>query len=434
MKIFQKIAMESELEVEKLKEKTLASYSKSEAEVLYDNLKIQKKTQDTDTQEQEDRVDTQPEPDIATEHIRSLTYASEDYSSTFSHNTSSVGRYLLDAAKSISSMGIEYTPKIASKLYKGVIYVFGKLISLLSHSTQTLSKYIERRVNSLDNLKSSIQEYRKALELIEKPNESTLNDVQYSNSKVIDTLKIGDGVNFTNNINTLCEFTKETVAGIDRHIFTDIVSIKRLIAMTESDIVKIPVNFSTVPVIAKTIVKGTVEGYVLSSEHTDSYRCTYTLPSDIVLVSYLPKEGLTDLQDIAKAYSESSIFLGYDKSSYREVKSVDYMTKADLGSFLDSLEKLVDACIAQESLYNRLIQSKKNMKFTLKGYFKSLTMSQEKVSLKNSLVEYIYLKSMFVDKVYLMAAMDIHDYSARVASYALSYVKDNIKQLNRSDS
>lgn len=459
MKAFRQLALESQLEIEKLHEATRASYSKSEARVLYDNLKTEKQTQALADQPPQDAtgqaktVDSeQPSDDPAgspegqsdseseeltpaVEELRRLSYATEDFSESFSaasSQSSSIKQHLLDAGRSIASLGIEYGPQVASRLYKGVTYVFGKLTRLLVASTHTLSKYVERRVRSFENLKASIRDYRKALELIEGDvTEDSLHQhkLVYSNVKVINTLKIADSVDFTANIKTLTDFVKKTVHDINVQVLRDIQIVHHMIAMSESGAVNIPASLTAVRPAVQGMVQGSVQGYESNSEHTQSYKYNETLPSDVVLMAQLPSNDFKSVDDIAKAYSHSNMGLGFDGGSFKEVLSVDYMTARDLAGFLDSLEELVDACIAHQSLYEKIIVSKKSMRFTLKGYFKFLAFSTDKVSLKNSLIEHVYLKSMFVDKVYLVAAMDIHDYSARVVSYGLSFAKDNVKKL-----
>lgn len=465
MRAFQRIALESQLEIEKLHENSKASYMKSEAAVLYDSIHKQEQAEksneedapvESETPEEQapsedqasDSQDTQDvpvdeveeEPNPAVEELRGLTYATEDFASTWQTTKSAasvVGNHLLEAGKWIGTMGIEYGPKIASSLYKGVVYVFGKTAKLLAVSTAMLAKYIERRVNSFENLKKSIKEYREVLALVEKNQEDskeTNDQVEqkpvYTNLKVINSLKIGDSVDLTANISKLTAFTNKSIHDLDRQIFNDINAIKHLIAMAESGSIKIPAKLITINASNLGMQSGTIAGYENGSEFTESYKYNEVLPSDIVLLATLPKQELTAIEDIAKAYSSSNMSLGFDSGSFKEVLSVDYMTAGDLSGFLDKLEELCDACIAHQGLYEKIMSSKKTLKFTFKSYFQSLASSSEKVSLKNSLIEYVYLKSMFVDKVYLVAAMDIHDYSARVISYGLSYVKENVKKLS----
>jgi hypothetical protein len=45
------------------------------------------------------------------------------------------------------------------------------------------------------------------------------------------------------------------------------------------------------------------------------------------------------------------------------------------------------------------------------------------------LIEFIHIKTIVIDKVFILAAMDLHDYAAKVMVNALSYARDNVKRL-----
>lgn len=450
MKVFRRLALEDQLEIEKLEEKRKASYLNGEAGVLYDSIKTDQETEKKKEEEQgseetpvsDDSATTDEEPtpeetpsgeDIpAIEEIRTLTYdplpQGQDGSIAMENAFTT---QVTDGAKSLMALGVEYAPKLLSGLYKGVVYVASKLTKLLLVSAVTVGKYIERRTNSFGNLKKQIQEYRKALELVKSDPSEDQDEEQapYTNVKVINSLKIRDSVDFTANIKVLKGFTTSAIHGIDRQITTDIAAIKHLIAMAESGSIKIPQSILDVKPFGNGFQKGTLPGYPAGDDFTETYKYNEVLPSNVVLMATLPKTDLSNIEDISKAYNASSLSLGFDSASFKEVSSVNYMTADGLAEFLDSLEELCDACIAHQALYDKVAKTKHQLKFTFKSYVTSLASSSSKVSLKNSLIEYVYLKSVFLDKVYLVGAMDIHDYSSKVMSYGLSFVKDNLKKL-----
>lgn len=449
MKVFRQLALEEQLEIEKLADQKKASYLNGEAGVLYDSIKTDQETEKKKEEDQEpeeapasDDAESTQEPtpeetpsgeDIpAIEEIRTLTYdpLRENQDGSIAMENAFMTQ-VADGAKSLMALGVEYAPKLLSGLYKGVVYVASKLTKLLLVSTATVTKYIDRRTNSFGNLKKQIQEYRKALDLVKSsPSEDKDGEqAPYTNVKVINSLKIRDSVDFTANIKALKAFTTVAIHGIDRQITTDIAAIKHLIAMAESGSVKIPQSILDVKPFGNGFHKGTLAGYPAGDDFTETYKYNEVLPSNVVLMATLPKADLSSIEDISKAYNASSLTLGFDSASFKEVPSVNYMTADGLAEFLDSLEELCDACIAHQALYEKVAKTKHQLKFTFKSYVTSLASSSSKVSLKNSLIEYVYLKSVFVDKVYLVGAMDIHDYSSKVMSYGLSFVKDNLKKL-----
>lgn len=148
------------------------------------------------------------------------------------------------------------------------------------------------------------------------------------------------------------------------------------------------------------------------------------------MIATFPKDDLVEQSEIIRAYNDSSIILGMDLSNFREVGSLDYMNAAALADFVNSLETLCASCVAHESMYERIKESKVVAKGTYKGYFSFILHSPKKIKAKDTFLEEVYLKSMFVDKVYLYSMMDIHDYVAKVLVAGTRYVKNNIETLS----
>ena len=178
------------------------------------------------------------------------------------------------------------------------------------------------------------------------------------------------------------------------------------------------------------LVKGTIEGYRIGNDKTDVYCYKHRLPSDIVFMMSIPRSDLSEMSEHIHAYNTSTMMLGMDPASFKDINSVHYMTASELSSFLDSLDKLCGLCAEHQKLYESIQKSKEHLRLNYKNYFFSVANSKERVPLKESLVEHVYLKNMFIDKVYLTAAMDIHTYAVKVMSSALSYASENIKKLS----
>lgn len=464
------IALEEQLEIEKLADLEDQAAKTGSSEILFDNLKKLETANDlkekadegsektdssgisgndsdlssdqtpTDGSEESDQVQAQDpgtaEEDglqVAKEELKSLSISVEEYSDYAASGTKgiidTVGSAFVAAVSALVFFGIAYGPTIVKSMYKGVIYIFGKLAKLLYVSSTTLARYIERRKNSFTNLKESIASLQKSITLL-KHNDNDLTGQEYSDQKVINSLKIGQNTDFIKNIGTLKQFLNITVAALSRQISNDIGAINHLLSYRRAGATKLPDNMLTVKPLMPDMVPGTVDGYQNNQEFTESYKYNETLPSDVVLIAVLPRNDLDTLEAYTKAYSESKLFLGINMESFTEIKSVDYMTLDALTSFLTELDKLCDECIAHQTLYERINIAKKHMKFSFKNYFMTLASADTKVSMKDSLVEYIYLKSMFIDKVYLTAAMDIHDYTAKVISFGISFTEDHIKKLS----
>jgi ribosomal protein S18 len=289
---------------------------------------------------------------------------------------------------------------------------------------------LNRRINSFKKLKEDITKLRAILtDIKSKEKQEDLINVKYDNKKVINTLKSSDSIDFANNVKALSLFTTNIIKRIDSSINNDIGSIKHLISQTTSNIIKNPINIMKPSIPTAGLSSGVLKGYETSDDLIDCFHSVEKLPGDIALIAHLPKNTINSLDETIKAYNSSSMFLGVNINSYKEIENIDYMNAASLEKYLDELDKLCGVCISHQTLYETIIKQKTGLRYNFKLYFNTLINSKNKVSMDNSLIEYVYLKSMFIDKVYLAAAMDVHDYSIKVINNSLSFIKSNIKKL-----
>lgn len=445
------IALEQEqLEVDKLKEAKDFANKDPQGQVLYDDLVEKNKEESIEPEDDAENAspeddsslstsedtDTTTEPSLESlrEGMKGLTYSPEaitDYiPNPGEYSKMTISAVISGAVAALVTLGIVYGPTIIKNVFKGVIYVFGKLAKLLYVSTVTLTKYIERRINSFNNLKEKIKALKEAVKALkEKEEKALLSGDKYRNGKIINSLKIGNSVDIVRNIQVASKFVSRIILDIDKQINNDIGAIRHLIAYHHMG-TKPPDDILLVRPINRDLIPGSVQGYNNVSDFTETYKYNEGLPSDVALMATLPKQDLLSFEAISKAYSESSMFLGLDLIKFQEIDNIDYMKPDDLIRLLTELDKLCDICISHQSMYERIKLAKAGFKYSFKNYFLSIVNAPVKVTLKHSLVEYVYLKSMFIDKVYLVAAMDVHDYCAKTIVNALSYIEDNVKKLS----
>lgn len=443
--LFSKIALESELEIEKLLDKEQEAKGSNEYDLLYnaiqddynveENKEADNETDSKDTEtvnstsdEEVETPDGQTEEEaVATEELKNLQYynvATEE----FSESSGGVLNTLGSGLKYLWTLGVQWTPTIARNVYKGVLYTFLKLLSVSVKSYKLLDSYLTRRINSFENIKKQIDSLSKALELIKDPKSEL--DGKYTNVKVINSLKINGSTDLKLNMGVLKGFVTSVIQDLDKSIKDDLGSVKHLMANYGSRTFSVPSSFLTIKPESFNVASKVVEGFEPSSDLLSSYAYKYELPSDVIFIAHLPNPEITDPEAFLSAYSHSKMFLGLDTNGFRDVESIDYMTADKLKGLLSELNSICDICIKHQVLYENMKAGKGLMRFNLKHYFLSLANASHKVSYKDSLINYIYLKTTFVDKVYLTTAIDIHDYSARVLTNALSYIEENIKKLS----
>lgn len=439
-KLFQGL---EQLETEKVQDLTEQANKSGEFEILYDNLKKlqdvqENKESEDDTEPSEDNPEegsdseppTEEEPteeeQAAVESFNNLSFALESFGDSGAE-VSDKGLFAR-VGSSLAAIGVEYGPKLLKALYKGVILTLSHLVKALFVGANYLAKYIERRNKAFSRLKESLTSMEKAL--AQAKNFESLEGQKFHNASVINSLKIGKNVDFTRNVSILSKFVSTVIVDMNKQISKEAALVQRLIAISGSKLAKTPEELMVVSPFLNGFHEGALSGYKHDPEKTASYVSQATLPSDIKMLAFLPRPDLSESHDIASAYSNSKIFLGVDMTSFQEVANVDYMTSEQLGHFVRELKTLCDLCIQHEKMYTDIANSKKHMKFGFKNYVARLIDSDRKVTVKESLVQYVYLKSLFIDKVYLMGSVDVHDYCAKTISYGLSFVEAHVKKLS----
>jgi hypothetical protein len=429
-----KIALEKELEVDKVFDLKRAANSSREFDTLYTKTKQEN---DLAEQDQEDTISDDISNDeevldddsIAEESFKNIVFenlALEDFD-ILSRLGNKVTEVLSLALHNLSELGITYSPIILTKVYKGVLFLMSKIVSLLFNSISSLNKYIIRHNTSFSKLKEDISSIKKMLDELPESNGSI--DSKFTNKRVIDCLVISDGVDIAANIGVLVDFIGPIVNKISDSINNDVSSIKHLISYSYNGVVKIPSSIMGPSSYDALLSSGSLKGYERSSDMVSSYHYQKTLPGNVLFIAQLPNDDLTELPDIIEAYNNSTMFLGYDADSYKVIDSIDYMSKEGLLNLLSKLDELCGLCIKDEVLYETILSKKKSLRYNFKNYFNALISKSDKVSIKDSLLEYVYLKSIFIDKVYTSTAIDIHDYTAKVITNALVYIKDNANKL-----
>lgn len=397
------------------------------------DIDIQTTDTEADNTDESSEEDQQDETDLnaGMEHMANLSYdVSVESWDDVRHYGGQALSGLGAVASYLANLGIHYTPIIASKLYKGVSAVMSMLIKNLFKSIYVITKYLERRANSISNLKSSIAGLKSSIEQIKSQEETpNLKEFKYSNEDVINKLKIADSVDFTANMEVLHKFLNDTIVVLDKRIHNEIASVRHIMNLATSGSENVPSSLMNIPAITGSMEVGSVEGYEVDPELNEVSHYKEVLPGDVVFLAILPKEISNEMEQISKAYNSSKMMFGINSKSFIKVSAVDHMTVEALSSFVDSLDKLCNLCEEHQKIYQSIKQLKLTLRFSFRDYLKMMIASSVKVSIKDSLVNYVYLKTMFVDKVYLIGAMDIHDYTARAISTGISLARDHVKRL-----
>lgn len=343
-----------------------------------------------------------------------------------------VGSLAVDGLKYLGHIGVEYGPGIIRNVFKGVIYVMDRIVKLLFVSLTGLKTFIRRSTNTFTGFKEDIAKLKETIEKLEvkevtEGEEGVSN--KFTKQNIINHLKISDSVDLVNNIKALNIYLNKVVNDLDKVIQDELLSLKHMLSINNNSMSKVSTDLMKFKPNTSILKKIDIKGYEIPSDSMTSYASGVTLPGDVMLIAHLPADNLEGAEAIAEAYNLSSMFLGINSSSFKTIESIDYMSKEQLVSLLDGLNAMCDICLSHKKIYENIMSAKLHLRYNFKNYFNSILISGDRISLKNSMLEMIYLKSHFIDKVYVAAAMDIHDYAIKVMNSSLTYVKKNISVL-----
>lgn len=430
---------QEELEVEKLLDKELQTDKSDEFDDLYEDIKQKQELKDNQDSEETGTVDDtetvnadeemiDDDTTAAIEALKELDYqiATEDWSSVGLAASKAIGT-TTDVIGHLAKLGIHYTPIALSKVYKGVSYAIGRLVSGLITSFIAINKQRIRVHETFDKSKENIDSLRKALDVIQTP--SDLTEVTFSNQKVINSLKISDSVDIIANLTVLDSFLNSSIKSISASIDSDIAYSKQLIAYATSNTVKSPNDLMVNITMVKHLSDRSVPGFEEKSSLLATYSYEHTLPGDIEFIAQLPVSDIDNIDDIAKAYNAASMFLGFNNQTFKQIDAIDYLDKQGVTQLLDAIDKVCTSALQHVEFYNHIENQKKSLKYNFRLYIASLVNSSKRLSVGESLIDYINLKSLFIDKVYLSSAIDIHDYTIRIVGSALRFAKDNVSKL-----
>lgn len=351
----------------------------------------------------------------------------ESFSDVSVEDFTETKEFLLDASKYLIQLGIEVTPKIFSNVYKGVIYLMIKIVKLLSFSISRLTRFINRHFNNFNTLKNNISYIKKTISLLESKNINLdHNNLVYNNKKVIDKIKIHDSVDVLNNVKTLTSFVNEIITSIDDKILKDLHILKHLSNLSDKGINTTPIEIMRVEKLSSNFTNNIPAEYKVDLENTVSYGYKNKLPGDLIFITRLPLVKDNNLDRLVNSYSSSKMYFALDDKGYQDINSINYMSLEDLSNLVDELDKLCNLCLSHESRFKNIIHENNQLKYDIKHYFISLINSNNKISMKDSLIQYYYLKYGFIDKVYISSCDDIYNYIIATATYIKSYISDNL--------
>lgn len=442
-----------ELEVEKLQRLREDAEQNGEFDVLYQGIQedieakdvAQSSEEDTEQPlEGEEDVSTEsPEAseteEVDTEDVSAATesflqYHRASYANSVAQeahfadsNTSSIGRYVGDKALSglnyLKDIGFEYGPVLLKHVYKGVLYALNKTVRAVVQGGVSITKYADKKIHSYQNMQLDLKKIKETLELLDDKKITT----EYTKDVVINQLKIGTNFNFKESISVAQKFFEAFFDGFEKNVRGNIAVTRNIVASVIHEQAVQPSQLTYERFNFSNFIRRNVDGYVPSSENVDTYSYQYVLPGDLIFVGWLPKQSLTDHDAIVDAFNNSKMMLGVNTHASVVKDGVDHLTLSEIKEMVNTLESICAYGVELEKTYKNVIKARNGVRGLLNVYMRFLLTSKRKVSIRDSLADFIAVKVAYMDRTHIAGSMYVNDYMVRVVSASLSYLREAIK-------
>lgn len=386
------------------------------------------KSKDTETKDSKDESidDTALESflqlhDVALENFLSLE--SEFYS-----NHKYVSK-AVDALSYMKNVGFKYGPTLLKHAYKGVIIALNLTFKAIMNSIVLINRLSVKYSQSYQKSKDHIRELRKAIELINENNvEPPEEEDTYQNTDIIRKLSSRENVDFLSLSKEVLVFNNAIFDFSMKEMANNVNATYSLIQMAMSSKVKTPDTFMNEAASMPGLTPKRVSGYDFSDAYIESYVYNKVLPGNILFIGHFPKKSLKSREDILEAYKDAKVFMGFDEEHFVSNESVGYLSIQDISNYLNNLDQLCDIGLKENEKLDKILKTKRNLKVKLSLYLRYLASAKEKVSIEDSLAEYIGLKIKYFDNVYIKGSNAVYEYNTQYIASSLTYLSACLKR------
>lgn len=413
-----------------------------------EELKKEDPKEDKPEKEEKDKEATEAAIIFAPISLESLELEFTKTSSNISleEEKSTFGRNILEAMRTVGAaayavgtalayVGVKFGIPLLKAMYKVVIYLGAKFIRFTFNSIKQLEKDIERFKNRTSSLKEDLTKAQEVVTVLkEKKKEfpNTSSDKVYGKFdrvKIINRIKIGDVSSPIENTKALSKFLEKWYSKTNRDFLKDSAVISQVLHYgVEAALNPVKVFGDTsmrhglIP--DPRIVHEARNGFVDSLKYPD------VLPGDMSYCCVLPNGKSQTIDDVRQAYAASECSFAIEPKTFRRVEEIDYMELENIEVALTGLQGLIKSLEEQIAIFETIKKEKTSYLTSFKRYFLKLADSDKKINLEQSMMEYIYLRNAYIDRVYTVTARDIHDFTQRYIANVMTYLRSNLEELS----
>lgn len=340
------------------------------------------------------------------------------------------GFYREDHIEGLAKLGFKYGGLLLKHVYRGIVTILDTAVKGLYKGgvlfTQTVRNSIqsyERQTKHLDDLSNAVEA------LGDLPEPSTAETTaRYTTSGVIQQLKIEDQVDFTETLKVAIAFGQAYHDNLGKAVKNHLYTTQKLIDSVVEQKLKVHAEkFMREHMTIPGFSTETVEGYEPESDYCTSYVYEAVLPGDVRFIAFLPSNTVQERESVIQAYHESKFFFGVAQQDVEMEESIPYLDRAGMQTMLEQLRTLCTLGLKQRQMGPLVIQQRDLLKKSLIRYIQYLITAQHRVSIEDSLAEFIALRTRSLDKTYLSGALHLHDYQRRVINAGIRYLEASIK-------
>lgn len=346
-----------------------------------------------------------------------------------------VGSALYVAGQALSYVGINVLWPAMKKLYKVCLYLGAKIIRYSFRSIKKIKEVSEEYGVRMDKLKQDIEIAKAVVAELKVKREEFPDSFpekltsRFSNKKVINRIKLGNEIGPVANTAILEGFLKRWYGKISNDITKDNAAIAQVLHYGVEASIN-PVKAFGDTSMRQGLVPDPRVNHDVNNGFVDAMRYHEVLPGDMVYCCVLPNGKSETIDDVRQAYSASDCSFAMDSSSFKRIDEIDYMNLDSVEKSLLGIEVLIKTLDAQRGIYEQIIKEKTSHLTKFKRYMLSLAESDKKVTLEQSMMEYIYLRGAFIDNVYTVTARDIHVFAQKYVANVMTYLGSNLEELS----
>ncbi len=447
-----------ELEVEKVynEEKTYMNDSNTDdlEKIVKQNIEDTKEDKDIEPNTDEPAADSDPDLSEAMENYYESIHISMSLENTsiaieeipefiktgasatgelMKEGAMSAGKGLLAGAVYLKDLGVQYGPDIIKAIGKAALYTIEMILKGLFKGTKALINMSEKSIHSYKSFDSKAEKLKESIAALKKANKTKVTTGnKYTKETIIKHLIIDHKVKPIESIKVYQFFVRDYLMRSSRKIEEVIAGIRILIGKTSYEGYKQPTKYMGEKEASSGLVKKEVSGYEPDSEFVDSYVYPHTLPGNTLLLAYLPKSELTDMEEVYEAYTNSQIFLGKNMKTMSSIPPTEYGTLEEINSLLGEIQLLCKLGMQYAATFKHIEKQRNSIKYSLKGLIDLLLKKKDKHKIDSRMTEAISLKAMFIDKCYIGSMIDVEDYTRLVIRSYIDYCQASLLELSKS--